>query len=48
MTIKDTVNTALRVAAVEEETRRERIRAAIEGLAAVAFTDEDRAAAWRR
>jgi hypothetical protein len=45
-TIKDTVNTALALAAADD-TRRAALDAALDRLAAVDLSDEDRASAWR-
>lgn len=45
-TIKDTVNTALALAAADD-TRRAALDAALERLAVVDLSDDDRASAWR-
>jgi Arc/MetJ family transcription regulator len=45
VTIKDTVNTALRLAA-EQEQHAARVDAAIAALAGLQMTDEDRLTAW--
>jgi len=45
-TIKDTVNTALALAAMAD-SRREALAAALDRLARVELTDQERADAWR-
>jgi Arc/MetJ family transcription regulator len=45
-TIKDTVNTALALAAMDD-SRREALAAALDRLARVELTDQERADAWR-
>lgn len=45
-TIKDTVNTALALAAADD-TRQAALDAALDRLSAVDLSDQDRASAWR-